>query len=91
VLVAAIDWTQVIVALIAGLPAIIAAYYARGVKRDIKTPSGRTLGEQVEGTLYTSIGNAHRLDSIRRVVGSDPPVNPEEGPYGPAPPPPPGG
>lgn len=47
---AAVDWTQIIVAMIAGLPAIIAAFYAHRIRAEIKTPSGDTLGVVAERT-----------------------------------------
>jgi cobalamin synthase len=45
-----VDWTQVLVALIAGAPAILAAIFAFRVHRDVKTPSGDTLGAVAERT-----------------------------------------
>lgn len=56
-----IDWTNVLVALIAGLPAIIAAVGVLAVHQKIKTPSGTPIGEQVEDTLHTAIVNNHHL------------------------------
>jgi hypothetical protein len=58
---AAIDWTNVLVALIAGLPAIIAAIFAGRVHRQIGTPSGTSIGKQVEGSHLTAIANNHLL------------------------------
>jgi hypothetical protein len=59
-----IDWTNVLVALIAGLPAIIAAIGVLVVHRQIKTPSGKSIGAQVEDTLHTSLSNNYHLQSI---------------------------
>ena len=47
-LVAAIDWTYVIVALIAGLPAIISAVLGAHIVQQIKTPSGEPIGRVSE-------------------------------------------
>lgn len=72
-----IDWTQVIVTLILTAPAIIAAVMARGAKREaravhdqVKTPSNRPIGEQVEDTLHTVIANHHYVDAISKQVGA---------------------
>jgi hypothetical protein len=59
-----IDWTNVIVSLIVGLPAIIAALYAGRVHHQIKTPSGKAIGRQVEDSLHTAISNNHHLQSL---------------------------
>lgn len=55
--VGAIDWTTVIAALIAGLPAIIAAIFAGLVHNQVKTPSGPSIGKQVEAGHLTAIAN----------------------------------
>jgi hypothetical protein len=52
-----IDWTQVITALIVGLPAIIAAVYAGRVHSQIKTPSGKAIGAVTEYAHDTVIAN----------------------------------
>jgi hypothetical protein len=57
VLVAVIDWTNVVVSGIVGLPAIIAAVYAGRVHRAVKTPSGKSLGEVSEYAHDTAIAN----------------------------------
>ena len=54
---AAIDWTNVLVALIAGAPAIIAAIFSIRVNRQVKTPSGKTLGAVAEYAHDTGIAN----------------------------------
>lgn len=73
-MVAAIDWTNVIVALIVGLPAIIAAIFAGSVHRQIKTPSGKTLGKQVEDVIHTVLSNNYHLQSIgAKVEAATPP------------------
>jgi hypothetical protein len=62
--VASIDWTNIAVAFIAGAPGIIAALGIRVVHGKIKTPSGTSIGEQVENALHTSLANNYRLRSI---------------------------
>jgi hypothetical protein len=59
-----IDWTYIIVALIAGLPAIIAAFYSGRINQQIKTPSGKAIGRQVEDSLHTAISNNQHLRSL---------------------------
>lgn len=53
----AIDGTNVLDTLIITLPAIIAAIYAGLVHRQIKTPSGTSIGSQVESSHLTAIAN----------------------------------
>ena len=53
----AIDWTNVLVALIAGLPAIIAAIFGARIHGQIRTPSGKSLGAVAEFTHDTAIAN----------------------------------
>lgn len=71
-IVASVDWTNVLVALIAGLPAIIAAIAAMLVRRDIKTPSGTAIGKQVENALHTSLANNYHLRALGNTVGAPP-------------------
>lgn len=65
-----IDWTNVLVALIAGLPAIIAAIGVLLLHRQIKTPSGTAIGEQIEGILHTALANNYHLRSIGDAVSA---------------------
>lgn len=56
-----VNWTNVLESLIASLPAIIAALaaaiYSGRVHKQIKTPSGKPLGEVSEFTHDTAIAN----------------------------------
>lgn len=70
-----IDWTQVLVALIAGLPAILAAIFAGLIHRQIKTPSKRPIGQQVEDVLHTALANNYHLQLIAPAVHA--PTTPE--------------
>lgn len=54
---ASVNWTNVLVALIAGLPAIIAAFYAALVNRKVATPSGKNIGQQVETAALVGAAN----------------------------------
>ena len=67
----AVDWTQVLVAVIVGLPAIISAGFAArssrsasAVQEAIKTPSDRPIGRQVEAALHSTIANNYRLQVL---------------------------
>jgi hypothetical protein len=69
--IAAIDWTNVIVAAIVGLPSIIAAIFAGSVHRKIQTPSKTPIGHQVENNLHTGLANNYRLRKIGKIVGAE--------------------
>lgn len=72
-LIASVDWTMVIDTAILTIPAIIAALYARSVHLQVRTPSGRSIGKQVEDTLHTTISNYHYANAISDKVGAEPP------------------
>lgn len=63
-LLAALGWPDVAIALIAGAPSIIAAFYAHGIRRDIKTPSGGTIGAGVEKAQQSAHANHQLLKAI---------------------------
>jgi hypothetical protein len=71
---ATIGWPDVFVALIAGLPAIISAVAALSIHRQIKTPSGKSIGKQVEDVNHTSRSNWHTLSAMDRRSGVTPPA-----------------
>ena len=85
-LLADIDWTNVLVALIAGLPAIIAAFYARGAhvegkttNRQIRTPSGDTIGVVAERTHdLAAVATLSTAAAMKQ--GSEPPPVTASGP-----------
>jgi len=56
-LLAAVDWTNVLDSLIAVIPAVVAAVYAGKIHRAIRTPSGDPLGHVVERAHDTGIAN----------------------------------
>lgn len=57
VLASGVDWTKVLDTAIITLPAIIAAWYAARIHSQIKTPSRRSIGKQVEWTGQTAKAN----------------------------------
>jgi hypothetical protein len=61
---AVVGWPDVMVALIAGLPAIISAIVALRVHREIQTPNGNTIGTQVEQSQRTALASNYRLQAI---------------------------
>lgn len=68
---ALIDWTQVIVALIAGAPAIIAAVFAFRVHRDVRTPSGDRLGEVAERTHDMASANLALIQKVDKQTNGE--------------------
>lgn len=82
-MIATIAWTDVLVALVAGLPAIIAALFAGLTHRAVRTPSGERIGTQVEEAHHATSANTALLTAIVK-SGPSPPSPPE-----PPPPPPP--
>lgn len=68
---AAIGWPDVAIALIAGLPGILAAVAALRVHKAIQTPSKTPIGKQVEDVNHTARSNWHTLDAVRKDVGTE--------------------
>lgn len=69
----AVDWTNVLVALIAGVPAIIGAIAGAILVVRTKTPSGTGIGKQVENALHTALANNYHLRSIGGTVAAPSP------------------
>lgn len=65
-----IDWTQVIIAIVASLPATVSAIGVILMRRDIRTPSGTTIGRQVEDTNHNSLVSATQSLHIADRVGA---------------------
>lgn len=65
-----VTWAAVVYAAIVTLPAIISAFYARGIKRDIKTPSGGTIGARMESTHENTVAAGHLLQEIVKNGGA---------------------
>ena len=72
--VAAIDWTPVIVALIGMIGSVTSAAIGAYVVWQLRTPSGTSIGKQVEGAHLTSISNAHRITALARRLDSPEPL-----------------
>lgn len=66
------SWPDVEIALVAGLSGIIAAVAALRVHRAVRTPSGTSIGRQVENVQHTALSNYYRLHSLTK--GLDVPV-----------------
>jgi hypothetical protein len=77
VLYAELDWGAVIAAIIAGFPAFVAAVYGFYVHRAVKTPSGTSIGRQVESVHHVALGNNYRLRSVTGELGAQPPTEAE--------------
>lgn len=63
-----VDWTNVLVALIAGVPAIIAAIGVLFVHGQVKTPSGKSIGAQVEDALHVALANNLHINAVSSKV-----------------------
>lgn len=70
---ASVDWTNVLVALIAGLPAILAAVFAGLVHRQVQTPSRTSIGKQIESTQHVALANHYNLLAIGGATGAPEP------------------
>jgi hypothetical protein len=68
----AVDWTNVLVALIAGLPAIIAAIGVLFVRRDLKLPSGEKIGHVIERSHDLTAANTALLQRLNGIPTPDP-------------------
>lgn len=60
----AINWTAVLLAVIPSVPACIAAWRSGLVRKEIRTPSGTTIGKQVEHANVTAIANNQLLGAV---------------------------
>lgn len=63
-----LDLTQVLVAFVTVIPAIIAALYARSANQQIKTPSGDTLGAVAERTHDMTAAGVAIVSDIKKTV-----------------------
>lgn len=77
-LVYAIDWTMVITAALVALPGLLAAWFSGRNRRDMRLPSGETIGAAVERSHdLTAVSTA----LLRRLNGDhapDPPTLKEQ-------------
>jgi len=72
--VAAIDWTPVIVAVITLFGVCVNVLGAIYIAVQLRTPSGPSIGKQVEAAHLTSISNAHRITALARRLDAPEPL-----------------
>lgn len=73
-MVAVVTWPDVALALIAGMPGIIAAVAALRVHAKIKTPSGTPIGQQVEDVQHVALANHYQLRKQNGDAMREPPL-----------------
>lgn len=73
-------WPDVGLALVVGVPGIIAAFYAnrsaahaRQVVEEIKTPSKTSIGRQIEDVNHTARANNYHLQAMGSDIGTTTP------------------
>lgn len=72
-----IDWTQVLIALIAAAPATLAVYLSYRIHYKIRTPSGDDIGTVVERTHeLAAVNEAVLLAMHSTLTGGAPPPRP---------------
>lgn len=62
----AVTWPEVAYAAIIAIPGIIAAVTSLLNRKALKTPSGPSVGKQVEAALHAAYGNSYRLQTITK-------------------------
>lgn len=62
----AVGWPDVAIALIVALPGLVAAYASLSNRKALKTPSGKSIGQQVEGTLHNTFGTNYRVQAMQQ-------------------------
>ena len=67
--VAAIDWTPILVAIITLCGVIFNGCAAVWITTRLSTPSGTSVGKQVENTHHITIANRHLLVRLSRELG----------------------
>jgi hypothetical protein len=65
-----VDWTQVLLALIAIVPSLVAAYFAFRIHVAVQTPSGDPLGTVAERTHDLSAVSTAMLKDVRRATAN---------------------
>ena len=68
-LVAAIDWTPVIVAVVTLAGVVFTGWIALRLHAQLKTPSGMTIGKQVENPHHLMIGTRNMTAAITKDLG----------------------
>lgn len=70
VLGSSIDWTQVLLELIAIMPSLVAAYFAYRIHLNVRTPSGEALGVVSEQTHHLASVNTAMLKDVHRATAN---------------------
>jgi hypothetical protein len=60
----AVDWTQVLLALVGIIPATVAAWFAYRLRIAIRTPSGAPIGTVAEQTHHLTSANTAMLQRV---------------------------
>lgn len=68
-LVAAIDWTAIMVAIITLSGVVFNGLVALWIATHVRTPSGTRIGKQVENAHHVAIANRHLLVRLSRELG----------------------
>jgi hypothetical protein len=61
---AVVDWTPVLVALIGMVGSVISAGIGAYVVYQLRTPSGMSIGHQVEAAHHVSLSNNYRIQAL---------------------------
>jgi hypothetical protein len=67
--IAAIDWTPILVAIITLAGTVFVALLNLYVVRQIRTPSGRSIGAQVEDAHHVGLANHYRIRALAAALG----------------------
>lgn len=70
--IAAIDWTPVLVAIITLIGVFFNGWIALKLHAQLKTPSGTSIGKQVENINHIAIGTHHAAVKVAREMGIKP-------------------
>lgn len=73
-----VDYTQVLIALITAGTSLATLLITNHTRREIKTPSGTSIGKQVEDVNHTARSNWHTLNATAHGIGVKPPQRAHE-------------
>jgi hypothetical protein len=84
---AVVDWTPVFVALIGMAGSVISAGIGAWVVYQLRTPSGMSIGKQVEAAHHVGLANHYRIRALASALGEpgepdDPSTRKREAPDG---------
>jgi hypothetical protein len=66
---AVVDWTPVLVALIGMVGSVISAGIGAWVVYQLRTPSGMSIGHQVEASHHVALSNNYRIQALAAALG----------------------